>query len=110
LEARTPPETDAQPCSLSLKSMGRVLQQMLCSKDSAQEEEVQESLRPGPAAASDSSGEGQLLLQAVLAPVASALLEPMLPASTVVSMNMDSDSEFTQTSVPAVYSWELSSV
>ena len=80
--------------------------------NSAAEEEVQESLHPSPARASAPSGDDPrgLLPQPMPAPVASTQLEPMSPASTVVSMEMDCDSEFTETSVPAVYSWELSSV
>ena len=49
-------------------------------------------------------------LAEMLAPVAGAQLESMSPPSTVVSMEMGCDSEFTESSVPGMYSWELSHV
>jgi hypothetical protein len=50
------------------------------------------------------------VLAQMLPPAASTLPEALSPSSTVVSVEMECDSDFAESSVPGMYSWELSLV
>ena len=87
--------------------MERVLAQMLPPAASTlPEERVLAQMLP-PAA---STLPEERVLAQMLPPAASTLPEALSPSSTVDSVVMECDSDFPESSVPGMYSWELSPV
>ena len=87
--------------------MERVLAQMLTPAATTLPEERALAQMLAPAA---STLPEERALAEMLAPAAGTLLESLSPFSTVVSVQIECDSEFAESSVPGMYIWELSHV